>query len=65
MNTPTTRRLKLTLGEIAVLEAARRALGRATKGKHFDLELFEAMAEHELKKLRKEINETNKEQDNG
>lgn len=39
------------LRDLAVLEAAERALAKAKRGKSFDPELFQAVAEHELQKL--------------
>lgn len=45
---------KLTLDEIAVLEAAARGLEKA-KGRTFDEVVFDAVANRELEKLRKEI----------
>ena len=40
-----------TLRELAVLEAAARALPKAKAGRTFDLETFEAVAEAELRRL--------------
>ena len=40
-----------TLRELAVLEAAARALPKARAGRRFDLETFEAVAEAELRRL--------------
>ena len=46
---------KLSLEEIAVLEAARIALSKARQHGQFDQEVFEAVAESQLKKLQGEI----------
>ena len=45
----------LSLDELAALEAAERGLSAAKKKGKFDPEIFEAVAEHQLKKIRQEI----------
>lgn len=41
--------------EMAVMEAAARALTKAKQGRRFDEDTFRAVAEHELGKLRQEL----------
>lgn len=43
------------LSELAVLEAAERGLDKSGRGRRFDPEVFRAVAEMELTKLREEI----------
>jgi hypothetical protein len=44
-----------TLDDCAVLEAAARALARVRAAEPFDPEIFEAIAQAELRRLREEI----------
>lgn len=44
---------KMSLDELASLEAAERALLKAGRGKSFDPDIFEAVAKNEVAKLRK------------
>lgn len=46
---------KMTLDELAVVEAANRALSKTGTGKRFDPDVFQAVAEHELKDIQEEL----------